>query len=146
MRLLGRWRLGNVPRGEQGHGIHVAVRLGRQANAEVEIRLRPFRIAARANRPHDLTFVDRGPDPNADRPKMDERHRVSARGANRQTLPFVWQLPREGNDTGGGSTDLSSGRRADVDAAVLAARIGIVVRHEWPQHGAVDRPSPCVCA
>jgi len=142
LRLLGGGLLGRVPHGKQRKGIHIPVRLRSQANPEVKVRLGAFGIAARADRSHDFSFADRGPDPNADRPQVDERYRVPARGANRQALPFVRQLPREGDEAGRGSPDIGARRSADVDAPVLTARVRIVIRHERAQHGTVDRPRP----
>jgi hypothetical protein len=141
LRLLGRL-LGGVPPWKQGQGVYVSVRFGRQANPEMDVGLRPFGIAAGPDRSHHLTFADRGPDPNPDRSKVDERHRVSVCGANRQTAAFVRQLAREGHDAGRGSPDLGARRPSDIDAAVLPARVRIVVRQVRPQDGAVDRPGP----
>jgi hypothetical protein len=118
------------------------VRFGGQANAEVDVRLSPLGVPARADRAYDLAFRDRGACSHADRSEMDERDRVAVGRANRQAQPFVRQLPDEGGDAGCGGPDLGTRGRGDVDSAVLAARIRVVLGDEWSQHRALDGPRP----
>jgi hypothetical protein len=118
------------------------VRVGGQANAEVDIGLCPLRLAAGADRAHDLAFLDRSPGAYSDRSEVDERDRVAVGGANRQAQPLTGQLPDERGDARCRSPDVGTGRRADVDSPVLAARVRVVLGGKRPQHRTVDRPGP----
>jgi hypothetical protein len=53
---------------------------------------------------------------------------------------------RKGNEAPGGRAHVRPHRRTDVDAAMLATRVRIVLRDERPQHRTVDRPRPRVRA
>jgi hypothetical protein len=127
---------------EQRERVDVAVRFGGQANAEVDVRLSPLGVPARADRAHDLAFRDRGARSHADRSEMDERDRVAVGRANRQAQPFVRQLSDEGGDAGCGGLDVGTRGRRDVDSAVLAACIRVVLGGKRSQHRALDGPRP----
>lgn len=137
-RRLGR-RLTN---GEQRKRVDVPIRLGGQANAEMDVRLGAFRIAARADRPHDLALSDGCPDRHCDRPQMDERDRVPILGADRQAAPLAGQLSREGDDSGRRRAHVGSRLRPDVDASMLAARVRVFSGDERPEHRPIDGPAP----
>jgi hypothetical protein len=122
--LNGRRRCG-FPSRKQRERVHVAVRIGGQANAEVEVGLRPLSLAARADRAHDLAFLNRGPGAHSDRAEVDERDRVAIGGANRQAQALTGQLPDERGDACRRSPDLRTRRGRDVDSPVLAACVGI---------------------
>ena len=53
-------RLARRTRRQQRQRVEVAVRIRGQANAEVDVRLAPLGLAARADRGHDVSFLDRG--------------------------------------------------------------------------------------
>ena len=144
-RWLGRPRLGLTrrPCREKRERIDVPVRIGGQANAEVDVGLRVLRVAAGADRAHDVAFLDRGPGAYSDRSEVDERDRVAVGGANRQAQPLVGQLPDERGDARCGSPNIGTRRRSDVDSPVLAARVRISFGDERAQHRTVDRPRPC---
>ena len=142
-RRLNRRRLHRLAwRRQKRQGVDVAVRVRRVADAQVDIRLVPLGLAARADRADVVPLGDLRPDGHADRAEVDERHRPAVRSPNGQAEPLVWHSPREGDDPARGGPDVRARRRADVDPAVLAARIGIAVGHERPQHRPVDRPAP----
>jgi hypothetical protein len=73
---------------------------------------------------------------------MGQRDRVTVGGLNRHAFAA--------NRHGSGKRDLAgyrrkdrrSGRRPDVDAAMLTSGVGIVAHGELLQHGAFDRPGP----
>ena len=73
---------------------------------------------------------------------MDESDRIPILGTDRQAEPLVRQPPDEGDDSGGRSAHLGAHRRADVDPAVLAARVRVVLGDERPEHRALDGPGP----
>jgi hypothetical protein len=143
-RLLRRRRLLRRPltRGKERERVEVPVRLGGQPDAEMDVRLRPFGLSTRADRPHDLPLADRCSDSERDRPQVDEGDRVPVLRADRQTAAFARQLTGEGDDPGRRSAHLGSRRRADVDPAMLAARVRVVLGDERPEHRPLDRPAP----
>ena len=135
-------RLAHGPRREERKWIEVAVRIRSQANPEMDVGLSPLGLAARADGSHDLAFLDRSPGAHTDRAEVHEGDRVAVGGANRQAEALVRQLARERDDAGGRSPDVGSGRRRDVDPAMLSAGIGVVLGDERAQNRTVDRPRP----
>ncbi len=143
LRLARRRRLGRRrTRGQQREGIDVSVRIGCQPDAELHIRLGPFRLTAGANRPDDLGLGHGGADRERSRSQVDERHRIAVLGTNCQAEPFAREVAREGHDPRHRSANVGPGRRPDVDAAVLTAPIWIPLEHERPEHRPIDRPRP----
>jgi hypothetical protein len=130
------------PGGEQRKRVEVPIWVGGQSDAEVDVRLGSFRLAARADRPHDLPLADRRPGRQGDRSQVHEGDRVAVLGADRQTEPLARQPAGEGDDPRGRSAHLGARRSADVDAAVLAARVRVVPQDERTQHRPLDRPAP----
>ena len=128
--------------GEQRERVYVSVRLGGETDAEMHVRLRPFGLSARADRPHDLALDDRCSDAQRDRPEVDEGDRVPVLRADRQAAPFARELSRERDDPGHRRAHVGSRRRTDVDAAMLTACVRVVLGGERPEHGPVDGPCP----
>jgi hypothetical protein len=118
------------------------MRVGRQADAEVDVGLRPFHVATRADRAHHLALLDRRARSHADRPEMDQRDGIPVGRPDGETEPLMREPPDEGDDTRDRGANVRTGRRGDVDSTVLATRVGVVLGDERPQHGAVDWPSP----
>jgi len=137
-----RRRLRRALRRQQRHGVDVAVRIRGASKAQVDVRLRPLGIAARADRADDFTLRDLSPDRHAGRAEVHERDRPAVRSSNRQAQTLVRRSPGERDDPARGRTDVRACRGADVDAAMLAARVRVVSRDERPQHGTVDGPCP----
>jgi hypothetical protein len=137
-----RRRLVHRPRGQQREWVEVAVRIRGQADAEVDVRLIPFGLTARADRGHDVAFLDRGAGRHADRADVHERDRVAVRSANRHAEPFVRHLAGEGDDAGRGRAEVGARRASDVDPAMLAPGVRIVVGRERSQNRSVDWPRP----
>ena len=137
-----RLRLTDRLRGEQRERIDIPVRVGGQANAEMDVGLSPLGVAARADRADDLPLLDRRSRSHPDRSQVDERDRVAVGRANRQAQALVRKLTDEGGDAGCGCPNLGAGRRRDVDSAVLSAGVGVPFCDERPQHRSVDGPRP----
>jgi hypothetical protein len=137
-----RRRRSGLPDGQQRKRVEIPVRIGGQADAEMDVRLRSFGLAARADRPHDLSFADSRSNGQANRSQVDEGDGIAVRGADRQAEPLAREAAGVGDDPRGRSAYLGSRRRADVDAAVLAARIRVVAGEEGPEHRSLDRPAP----
>jgi hypothetical protein len=137
-----RLRLAHWSRGQERQRIDVAVRLGGHANTEVHVRLTLLGLATRADRGHDVPFLDSSAGHHADRADVDERDRVAVRSANRHAEPFVRHLAGERDDAGGGRAEAGAGRAPDVDPAMLAAGVGVVVGRERSQDRSFDGPRP----
>jgi hypothetical protein len=128
--------------GEQHLRVDVAVRVGGQANAKVDVGLGTFGLAARPDRADHFSLCDSSPHSDRDRAQMDKGDRVAVLGADRQAAALPGNLAGERDDSGHRSAHLGARRRADVDSAVLPAAVGVVTGDEGPEHGAVDRPAP----
>jgi hypothetical protein len=133
------------PRRQQCERIEITVRLRCHAHSEMDVRLGMLGVAARTDRADHVPFRDRRRHPNPDRPELDERHREAVRGTNRQRESRPRHEPRKADAAGGRGAYVGPRRRRDVDAAMLAARVGIVRRLEAAQHLSADRPRPCAC-
>jgi hypothetical protein len=140
-----RWwrrRLRRRPRRQQRHRVDVPVRISRVADAQVNVRLRPLGVAARPDRSDHVSLHDGRPDGDADRAEVDERDRPAIRGPHRQAQPLARHSSCERHGAARGRTHVGTGRSADVDAAVLSARVRVVPGDERPQHGTVGGPRP----
>lgn len=137
-----RWLLRRLSRGKKPQRVDVSVRVGREPDPEIDVRLGPLDVAARPDRPDDVALGDRRAGRDADRPQVDEGDRVAVRGPDRETQPLVRQPPDERGHARRRRANVRTGRSADVDAAVLSARVRIALGDERTQHGAVDRPGP----
>ena len=131
------------PRRQQGQGIDVALRIARDARAEVHVGIGQVHDPARTDRPHHRRFSHERTARHSDRPEVDERGRVSKRRLNRHRLPTGRDRSGEGHHTLYGGEHRAAAGRAKVDTSVLAARVRMrVVEPEGAQHRAVDGPRP----
>jgi hypothetical protein len=136
-------RLGDRPCGQERQRIDVALILGGHPHAEIDERLRVVDDAARADRPDNGALGDERSALDADRAEVDERGRVPERRLDRDGLAPVRHGSRESDGASRRRTHVRAGRCAQVDAAVLTARVRVrTVERERPQDGTVDRPCP----
>jgi hypothetical protein len=101
------------------------VLLARDANPEMNIGIGVLRVAARAELGDRVAFVDRRALLDSQGAEVREGDRVSARGCDRQTEPVRRNGAREGHRAAGRGANRLASICADVDAAVLAARVGV---------------------
>jgi hypothetical protein len=142
-RLCGRRGRRRRARRQQGERIDIALRIARHARAEVHVRIREPDHAARPDGPDDRPFPDECTSRHADRPQVDERRGVPERRLDRHGLPAGRDRPGEGHDSLGGGEHRAAAGSAEIDAAVLAARVRVrMVERKRPQHRAVDGPRP----
>jgi hypothetical protein len=94
--------------GEQQLRVDVAVRVGGQAHAEVDVGLGTFGLPARPDRADDFSFCDRSPHSNGDRPQVNQGDRVAILRADRQAAPLTGNLAGERDDPSHGSAHLSA--------------------------------------
>jgi hypothetical protein len=115
-RRSGTWR-------QERQRIDVALVLRRRAQAEVDVRLRVIGHAARPDGADDGPLLDRGPALDGDRPEVHQRRRVAERRLDRDRLAPGRNGAGERHDTLSRRAHVRPGRRAEVDTAVLPARI-----------------------
>jgi hypothetical protein len=118
------------PRRQEAERVEIAVRVRREANAEMDVRRRGFWLSARPNRPDDRAFRNPRAARYSDRPQLDERDRVPLRRLDRHA--FATRRHRSGKadrPTRGGAHRRSQGR-SNVDAAVLPAGVGVIAELE----------------
>jgi hypothetical protein len=130
-------------RGEQRQRIDVTVRVARRANAEVDERLAALHHSARTHCADDRAFPHQGTARHSKRAEVEERRRIAEWCLNRHGLAARRNGPRERDDALGRREHRRARGRAEIDASVLAARVGMsTVEGERSQHRTVDRPGP----
>jgi hypothetical protein len=124
-------------RGQEPERIDVAVRLVGLADAQVDVRL-----GCLSNRPHDVSLAHRERPRDRGGTEALQRDGVTVGGADRDRLPTRRDDAGKADRSGCRRAHRRPGRSADVDAAVLAAGIGIVTKDEGSKHRPVDGPGP----
>jgi hypothetical protein len=145
-RRRGRSRLSRSRAGrEQAERVDVTVFVGRDANAEVDVRVPGDRITARARDAHEraLCYLVALGDGSA--PELEQRDGVAVRRPDRHRAAAFRNRPGERDDARGGSENARPDRCRDIDAAVLAAGIGVAAVGEWTDHRPVHGPGPGEC-
>jgi hypothetical protein len=118
------------PGRQQAQRVEVAVRVRREANPEMDVRPGDSRLPARPDRPDDPAFRNGRPARHADRSQLDERDRVPVRRLNRHAFATRRHRPGKADRPTRGRSHRRSQGRADVDAAVLPAGVGVVAQLE----------------
>jgi hypothetical protein len=131
------------PGRQERQRVDVALVVGSRTHAEVHERLRRRHDTTRTDRADDRALAYLRSARHADRPEMNERHRVAERRLDRDGASSGRHHPGEGDHTGGGREHISSRRASEVDTAMLTrgVRMGMVER-EPTQDRPVDRPRP----
>jgi hypothetical protein len=122
--------------------IEIAVRLGRQPNAEVHVRLGMLRLSARADGADHVALGKRRPKAHGDRAEMHERDRVPVRSTDREREARRGHGAGEPDDARHRRPNLGAARRADVEATMLPAEVRVVFQRETAQDRPVDGPAP----
>jgi hypothetical protein len=130
------------PRRQQAERIHVALRIARHAHTEVHVR----RVTVSTHGADDGSLADESAPLHADRSQVQKRRRVAERSLDRDGLAAARDRAREGHHPFGGRDDVRAARCAEIDAAVLPARIGVrTVERKWSKDRSVNRPGPGTC-
>jgi hypothetical protein len=125
---------------QQAERIHVALRIARDPNAEVDVRLR---ATLRADGPHDRPLADERAALDTDRAEVEQRRRVAEGRLNRDRPASGRDRARKRHHALSGSEDPGASGRAQINSPMLAARIGLrAIEDEGSQDGAVNRPAP----
>jgi hypothetical protein len=128
--------------GQQAERVDVALRFGGDPDAEVEMRRDGDRVGALAHGPDDGALRHDRAAGDAERAELEQRDRVAVRGLDRQRAAASRHGAGERDGAGRGCPHLGAHGRAEVDAAVLPARVGVGGEGERAQQWAVDRPGP----
>jgi hypothetical protein len=145
---LGRGRHGRRLRGrrQEQQRVEVALRVCRPADAQVEVRHRQLRDAARPDRGDRIALGDQAAPPDPERPEMQQRDRVAVGRLDRQRLAAGRHRPGERDGSAGRRDHRRALRSTDVDPAMLAARVRVVAKAELAQHRPVHGPHPATRA
>ncbi len=134
-------------RRQERQRVEVPLRVRGHAHAHVQIRHVELGCPARTDRPDLRPLADSCPLGNLDRAEMRKRDRVAVGRGDRHRLAARRHRAREAHRPGRGRADRRPRRCADVDAAVLPARVRMArVEDEAEQHGPLHGPRPCVGA
>jgi hypothetical protein len=138
-----RRRPGDGSRRQERQWVDIALILAREPQSEIDERLGEVDHAARADGPDDPALGHARPAPDADRPEVHERRGVPERRLDRDGLPAGRHRAGECDDAFGGRKHVGSGRRPEVDAAVLPGRVRVrTVEGEGTEQRPVDGPGP----
>jgi hypothetical protein len=125
--------------------VDVAVLLGRDSDAEMEVRHGPLRFSGPADRADRSAFFDGGVLLRGDRAEVDHRDRVPVVGLDGHAQPVARCRSGEGHlPTSRCRHRLPCGA-ADVDSAVLATRVRIGAERKRAEDRAGCRPRPGAC-
>ena len=140
-RRLGR-RSGDAADREQPLRVDVAVRLGGQPDAEVDVRCRGDAVFALADLADDRPLRDGAASGDDDRSELEERDGMAVGGLDRHGPAAARDGAGEGDGTGSGCADGVADGAGDVDAAVLARGVRVRANREGPEHRTVGGPDP----
>jgi hypothetical protein len=133
-------------RWQEEERVEVSLRVGGPAHAEVHVRHRVLGRAARADGADGGPFDDRRTPFDRQRSEMQQRHGVAVGRLDRDRAAACRHCPGERDEARGRRGHGGAQRRADVDAAVEAAGIGVGAEAEPLQHRPLNRPGPAVRA
>jgi len=109
----------------------------------MDVRIGHLRLVGRADRPDDVAFRDRGALAHRRRAEVDERDGQAVAGLDRHREAVLRDGARERDAAGRRCADTLAKTAADVDSAVLAARVRVVAERESAQDRPFDGPAPC---
>jgi hypothetical protein len=126
-------------RRQEPERIHISLRIAGHAHAEIDIG----RITVPTHGTDDGGLADESSSLHPDRSEVQERRGVAEGCLNRNSLAAVRNRPRERHHSFDGREHRCADRRAEVDTAMLPARVGRGrVEHKRAQDRPVHRPGP----
>jgi hypothetical protein len=108
----------------------------------MDVRLGVLQFPTGADGRYRRAFGHAGAPLDCERPEVEERDGVPVRSLDRERPPTSWNRPCEGDCPRGGRAHRAAGGGADVDAAVLTTRVGVVAEIELSKHRPVHGPGP----
>jgi hypothetical protein len=139
-----RRRGGRSARRKQRERVDVAIRIARDADAEVDVRHIVLRYAARSYRSDRGTLADSVTFLHRDRAQVDKRYRMAAGRLHSHDLPVRTNRAREANDAGGRCKNRLLALARHVDPPVLATRVRVTAVDEGLEYLSRRRPRPRV--
>ena len=127
--------------GQERGRVDVAVRIGRDAHAEVDVRQRHARRAAPADRP-DRRLLGVAPRATAAAPRCSNVTANPFAGRDRHRAPAARNASREGDHAGRGCTDRRAGRPPTSMPRWWPAAYGSSAEGEGLQHRPFRGPGP----
>ena len=141
--IAGRLRRTGIRSRQEEQRVEVSVFLGGPADPEIDVGHVHLRDAARPDGSDRISLLHRFPAPHPEGAEVHERDRVPVRSLDRDGLAPARHGAGERHCARSWSDDRSPGGGADVDPAVLAARVGMPwIERERGQHGPGHRPGP----
>ena len=130
-------------RRQERQRVEVALRLGGDAHAEVDVRRRDLRLAGGADRGDGVALGDRGALRDVDRAEVGQRDGEAVGGLDREARARCGHGAGERDDARRGRAHVGARVAADVDAPVLAGGVRVRrVEDERLEDRPVDRPRP----
>jgi len=130
------------PGGQQAERIDVAVGIGCDPDAEVDVRRLRDRIRALARDADGRSFLDHAAALDARRRQLQQRHRVAVRSLDRDRAAAARDRAAEGDRPGHGREHGASRLGGDVDAAMLPTGVRVRPERERPDDRTDSRPDP----
>jgi hypothetical protein len=113
-------------RREEGEGVDVSLRFGREPDPEVDVRLGVLGRPASTEEADGRTLDDRGATTNRDAPEVEERDRVAVLGLDRHGTAAARDGPGERDGSARGCANRLAVVAPDVDPAVVSGGVGVV--------------------
>jgi hypothetical protein len=120
----------SLARRQEPERVDVPVRVRRDPDAEVDVRLRVLRVARWADQPDRRPLLEQCVRLDGDRAQVDEGDGVAARGPHGDGAAAARDGAGEADDATDRRAHLRARRAGDVDAAVLSPGVGVVSEHE----------------
>jgi hypothetical protein len=124
--------------------VDVAFLVGRAPHTHVHVRLARHRVCAPADRADPRSLGDLVAALHADRPELQQGHRVAVARPDRQRTTTAGNGSGERHGPRRRRAHRLAERAAHVDAAMLSSRVRVRAERERSEHRAVDRPGPRV--
>ena len=131
-----------LARREEAQRVEVPVLVVRPPDAEVHVRRVRDRVRALADAPDAHALRNGVAAPDRDARELEESHGEAVTRLDRQRAAAVRDRARERDGAANGRVHGVANGRADVDPAMLAARVGVIAEDERAQDRPVDRPRP----
>jgi hypothetical protein len=130
------------PGRQEAEWVDIAVLVGGHAHAEMHVRLHRHGVGARPDHPDRVALGDHPALVDEQRPELAMGNRVAVRRQHRDHESLTRHGTGERDLAAGSRPHSRSDRAADVEAAVLPARVRVAAQGELPQHGSLDGPRP----
>jgi hypothetical protein len=129
-------------RGQQAERVEVAVGIGGDPDAEMDVRSGRDRIHALADDTDDRPLLDDAAAKHARRAELEQGHGIAVGRLDRDRAAAAGDRADERDRPRGRREHAAADLTCNVDAAVLSARVRVRPERERSQHRARGRPDP----